>query len=214
MVSPEKCDLMVLNDCWRDIYTNPVQWIRGLHGMNFKEMFRRFVFYLDENARPVHPLFKNVDNELDKIFGEMNLHAGKTVILAPYATTLADMPASFWENVAGGLLEQGFDVCTNCGSPDEKEVTGTKRLFFPLNIAPQLIERAGYFVGIRSGFCDVISGAKAKKIILYDKANYFFNCSAYDYFSLRKMGLSDDAIEIEYDNTRISELEEEVLGIF
>lgn len=210
MVSPEKCDIMVLNDCWRDIYTNPIQWIRGLHGMDFAEMFRRFVFYLDENAKLEHPTFKNVDSELDKIFSELDLHAGRTVILAPYATTLADMPTSFWENIAKWLLDRGFDVCTNCGSPDEREVNGTKRLFFPLNIAPQLIERAGYFIGIRSGFCDVISGAKAKKIILYDKANFFFNCSAYDYFSLRKMGLSNDAIEIEYDNTLISELEEEV----
>ena len=213
MIFPERCDIKILNDSWGDIYTNPIQWIRGLHGMDFKEMFRRFVFELDKDCMPEHPDFKDVHDEVDRIFADLDLHEGKTAIIAPYATTLADMPVSFWINLSERLTERGITVCTNCGGEDEKEIPGTKRITFPLNIAPQLVEKAGLFVGIRSGLCDVISGADARKIILYDKANYFFNCSAYEYFSLNKMGLCSDAIEIEYDNTDTEVLVDKIMEI-
>ena len=74
-----------------------------------------------------------------------------------------------------------------------------------LNIAPQFVEKAGIFIGVRSGFCDVISASKAKKIILYDAENRFYNSSAFEYFSLNHMGLCRDAIEIEYRYLKLDE---------
>ena len=149
---------------------------------------------------PEPPVFRDVGQELSRIFEKNGLVTGKTVILSPYANTLADLPEDFWSFIAKRLKEKGFVVCTNSGSEKEKAIAGTIKLFFPLNFAPQLIEKAGYFVGIRSGFCDVISAAKAKKIVLYDRSNRFFNSSAYEYFSLNHMGLCEDAVEIEFDN--------------
>ena len=35
-----------------------------------------------------------------------------------------------------------------------------------------IVERAGIFVGIRSGMCDVLNTAEAKKIALYPDYNY------------------------------------------
>ena len=35
-----------------------------------------------------------------------------------------------------------------------------------------VVERAGTFVGIRSGLCDIIRDAKAKKIAIYPDYNY------------------------------------------
>jgi hypothetical protein len=63
------------------------------------------------------------------------------------------------------------------------------------------------FIGVRSGLCDIISSAKCTKIILYEKEGLFYKSSQYDYFSLAKMGLCDDAIEIEYSD----ELKDECL---
>ena len=71
--------------------------------------------------------------------------------------------------------------------------------FFPLDMAPQWIEKAGYFIGVRSGFCDVVSGAKATKIVLYGSQDRFFNGSAFEYFSLKSMGLSEDVVEILFE---------------
>ena len=59
-----------------------------------------------------------------------NLQEKNTVILAPYSTTLADMPEVFWNELVDWLKAQGFIVCTNCGSPDEKAIQGTIPLFF------------------------------------------------------------------------------------
>ena len=85
--------------------------------------------------------------------------------------------------------------------------------FFPLDIAPQIIEEAGVFVGVRSGFCDVISGTKAKKVILYDKSNRFYMGSAFEYFSLRGMKLCDDAVEIEYEHNATGNIAEQIAEI-
>ncbi len=57
----------------------------------------------------------------------------------------------------------------------------------------------------------MISAARARKVILYDKENRFFNSSAYGYFSLVHMGLCDDAVEIEFESGRIYDYMEQIM---
>ena len=111
------------------------------------------------------------------------------------------------------MKDRGFVVCTNSCGDTEPAVTGTIPVFFSLDIAPQLIEKAGYFIGIRSGFCDIISGSAAKKVILYHARERFFNGSTFEYFSLKGMGLCNDAVEIVFENAD-KELYEKVMGAF
>ena len=111
------------------------------------------------------------------------------------------------------LQKKGYSVCTNSCGKKEPAIAGTDAVFFPLNIAPQVVEAAGTFVGVRSGFCDVISRAKARKVILYDKNNWFYNCSAYKYFSLNDMGLCNDAVELEYEED-FQRLCTEIINLF
>jgi hypothetical protein len=77
-------------------------------------------------------------------------------------------------------------------------VAGTAAVFFPLDQAIAFMDAAGYFVGVRSGLCDIISSSACKKIIFYEKDGLFYKSSQYEYFSLAKMGLCDDAVELEY----------------
>lgn len=198
LLCPQKINMVVLNDSWPHIHTNPIEWFRGYKGLNFTQMFRRYVFNLPDCIKPEHPLFENVEIELSLLFEKFQLVPDKTVVLSPYSNTLADLPDEFWKNLANGLKNKGFSVCTNSSGENEPAVSGTTAIFFPLNIAPQFISKAGYFIGVRSGFCDVISAAKAKKIILYDIEERFFNSSSFEYFSLKTMGLSEDAVEIVY----------------
>ncbi len=199
MAQPDICRMDILNDSWGEIYTNPIQWIRGYRGHNFTDMFRRYVFRLPESAKPQPPRLKDEREAVYGLFCKNHFPPGKTVILSPYASTLADMPMDFWEKLARLLQKKGYTVCTNSSGEKEPAVAGTKAVFFPLSIAPQMVECGGTFIGIRSGFCDVISSAKARKIILYDKNNWFYNCRAYEYFSLNGMGLCEDAVEIEFE---------------
>ena len=83
-------------------------------------------------------------------------------------------------------------------------------MFFSLDTAPQFVEKAGFFIGVRSGLCDIISNAKAGKVILYDAQNRFFNGSAFEYFSLEKMGLCKDLLEIQFSNYHVMDYIEEI----
>lgn len=196
----DNVNLKILNDAWAQIYENQTEWFRGYKGWYFTELFRRFVFGLPEDSKPRHPVLKDKEKEVEALFSQNGLQRGKTAVLSPYSNTLSDLPSDFWEKLCIQLKEKGYTVCTNSSGPAEPPVNGSAGIFFPLDIAPQFVNAAGMFIGVRSGFCDIISGCKAKKIILYDKGNRFYNCSAFEYFSLNKMGLCDDAIEIEYEH--------------
>ncbi len=210
----EKGKIKILNDCWAQVHTNQVEWFRGYKGLYFTDLFRRFVFDLQDDICPRHPTFKDVSEKVEIIFKEYGLIAKKTVILSPYSNTLSDLPIEFWENLVVQLVKKGYVVATNSGGKTEPAIKGTIGIFFALDIAPQIIEEAGHFVGIRSGFCDVISGTKAKKVILYDKGNRFYMGSAYEYFNLKGMQLCDDAIEIEYEHTNINDVVSEISNYF
>lgn len=198
MLCPDKVNLKLLNDSWGQVHTNSLEWFRGYRGLWFTELFRKFVFNLPDTSHPRHPMFRNAEEEIRRLFDQYQLQAGHTVVLSPYSNTLADLSEGFWEQLAEKLQETGFCVCTNCGGDAEPAIKGTEGVFFPLDIAPQVIEAAGYFIGIRSGFCDVISNAKARKIILYQSEERFYNGSTFEYFSLQMMGLSEDSVEIQF----------------
>lgn len=209
----EKTGIKILNDSWWELRANPLQRFRGFKGLYFTEIFRKFVFDFEDDVKPVQPKLKNADSELIPVFDKYHLKMGNTVVLSPYSNTLSDLPTAFWSGIVEDLKIHRFDVCTNCGA-EEIPIEGTDAIFVPLNIAPQFIEKAGFFIGVRSGFCDCISAADAKKIILYDKRNRFFNCSAFEYFNLKNMGLCDDAVELEYETDHTDILKEKILSNF
>lgn len=195
----EKLDsIVVLNDSWASVYTNPLQWIRGYKGLNFNEMFRNFVFDLSDNVEYEQPKYELNQKEVDKFFIENKLLHGRTVVLSPYSNTLFELPEEIWEGIALLFQKEGFTVCTNSCGPKEPPITGTVPVFFSLTQAKPILDIAGYFIGVRSGLCDIISGSSCKKVIFYEKDGYFYQSSTYEYFSLRKMGLTDEVLEIEY----------------
>lgn len=208
---PAEIHLKLLNDGWAQVVSNPSEWFRGYKGMDFMRLFRKFVFDLPDTSMPQHPEFLNASKELDILFEKNELVEKKTVILSPYSNTLADLPDSFWRELVKALSAKGYKVCTNSSGKQEPAITGSIPVFFPLDIAPQFVEKAGFFIGVRSGFCDVISGADAQKVILYDAKNRFYNTSAYEYFNLRNMGLCWDAIEIQYRYDKLDSVISQIL---
>ena len=211
---PDKVNMKLLNDAWAQINDNTTEWFRGYKGWYFTELFRKYVFDLPDSSKPRHPELSDATGELSKYFDANDLVPGKTVVLSPYSNTLSDMPAKFWENLCEGLIKKGYKVCTNSSGMAEPVIKGSIGIFFPLNIAPQFINKAGSFIGVRSGFCDIVSGANAKKVILYDKGNRFYNCSAFEYFSLKSMGLCEDAVEIEFEAGCIEDTCANILNYF
>ena len=96
---------------------------------------------------------------------------GKAVILAPYAKSVIALPDGIWEEIANDYLEKGYQVFTNVFG-EEIPIAGTKGISAKITEMKSIVERAGTFIGIRSGLCDILKTAYCKKIALYPDYNY------------------------------------------
>ena len=168
----------------------------GVHGIDFMTMLKIGlevncgVLYKD--GPWVQPVFPYDEGEIDAIFEEHGLVAGRTVLLAPYAgkSEMWGIPMSFYAELADKLRAAGFSVCTNGGGKKEPPVPGTKPLLVPYRLVQPFCERAGIFIGLRSGLCDIVSSARCRKVVLYsDEVKTGGPCTWMDFFSLEKMGL-------------------------
>lgn len=181
----------------------------------FTHLFRDVAMGLGPDADPVCPHFSDTPKAAE-FFAKNGLKPGKTVILAPYSTSAQIIPMKVWEDLAKRLEELGYTVATNCVPKKERPVAGTIELGFEYQYAKAYLELAGYFVGARSGLCDVVSSTNCKKIVLspYWSPNLSWLGSAGK--SMRFYGLChnygrDDTVEIEYDFDSVSMISAEVV---
>ncbi|MCH5264461.1 MAG: hypothetical protein J1F02_01075 [Lachnospiraceae bacterium] len=178
---------------------------RGVRNINFLDLFWTTSFGDVRKLKKREPQF---DREKAAAFcEEQGLVKGKTVILSPYAVSMNLLPEKFWEEIARRLLAAGFAVYTNCGG-EEQEIPGTKRLFFEYSISVPVMDYCGYYIGLRSGFTDIISGSSCKKIVFYPKHLRKGNGSSLTCYSLVGLGLDDQAIEFEFDEHEIAQDED------
>lgn len=174
----------ILNNCERNLYNK----------VNFLDMFKYCTF--NRNYDQCIPRGKIDNFYVKKLFEDEKLKKGKTVILSPYAQTFFRLPNEFWGKLAKKLIENGYIVCTNSAGKSEPIIEGTKSIFFPLKEAYNVIEYAGYFVGLRSGFCDIVSETKSQKVILYQESLIFPN--AFEFFSFKDISNDKKITEIKY----------------
>lgn len=123
------------------------------------------VFGLPQETKPVAPKRWKEYPELKSI--EKN----RAVILSPYAKSVTALPVKIWEDIVSDYLGQGYQVFTNV-TGDERPLNGTVPISPAICEMKSAVERAGTFVGIRSGMCDVIRTADCRKIALYPDYNY------------------------------------------
>lgn len=106
--------------------------------------------------------------DVDKRCEELGIVKGKTVVLAPVAKSIPQISLLFWEVFACELKKRGFTVFTNV-SGKERPIFGTDPLDCTIAEITSILDYAGYFVGLRSGICDVISSSDCRKMILFPK---------------------------------------------
>lgn len=123
------------------------------------------VFGLPMDTRPVIP--KRWKEDTDFSFIKKN----GAVILSPYAKSVTALPAKIWEEIRSDYQRQGYQVFTNIAG-DEAPLQGTLPIHPEIGEMKAAVERAGTFIGIRSGLCDVIRTAECQKIALYPDYNY------------------------------------------
>lgn len=183
----------------------------------FTHLFRDVALGLGPDTDPVLPHFSNTP-EAAKFFAKNGLKPGKTVVLAPYSTSAQVVPLEIWEELAAQLKELGYTVATNCAAKKERPIAGTIGLEFEYQYAKAYLELAGYFVGVRSGLCDVISSIDCKKIVLtpYWSPDLLWKGSAGK--TMRFYGMyhnygRHDTVEIEYDFDSIPMISAEVVRL-
>ena len=196
-------DIVVLADGWN---SEIMRWLKGYKGLNLEQVFRHLIFNLDDSVPHRLLPVKDQTKEIAALFEQYGLQPGKTVVLSPYANTIYEYHEKLWEEIVRHCKERGFSVCTNCGAPGETAIAGTIPVFFPFSQAVAFMDAAGYFMGIRSGLCDLISTSTCKKFIIYEAGGVAYATSVFEYFSLNRMGLCEDAIEMEYNADAESEL--------
>ena len=193
---PDK-KVMVCNEIWA--YTNLGKNIIGYGKYNnFSLCYKKSVLAVKEdNMHPECPLLK-YDGDIHKIFHDNNLIEGKTVLLAPYTNYLKPLPNKIWIEIADRLKKRGFSVCTNCASESEKPIYGSLPINLGFDEICSFIETAGYFIGARSGLCDVISSSNADIHIIYQQHMESKFISSAEYYSLNKMELVGQSNVREY----------------
>lgn len=207
-LSQKECDLLTqclifcgLKECNAEIlhqrfpYTTGIGILGNYKGLCFNDHFKYTIFGMCENEVGKLPKRQGDQEYIDNYFEMNGLTKGKTVIIAPYANTSSSLSPALWIKIAREYSDKGYIVCTNSSGEEEPAIEGTKAIFFPLSAAIPIVEAAGIFIGLRSGLCDVISSARAKKVILYPDRIY--QGGRYiDFYNLKKMELCIDAEEI------------------
>lgn len=179
-------------------HTSVMDPVEGINKIDWETCFKEIGLGLDSTCRPQMPAW---DTSFDcaAYFLQHGLVRGKTVLLAPEATTFREnLTPGQWELIAERLTLVGYTVCTNLGEPNQTPVLGTVGVFLPYSVLVPFLDYAGAFIAVRSGFCDIAAFSSCKKIILYQPVPCGAG-SVYDLFSLVRMGLCADAEELEID---------------
>ncbi len=164
-------------------------YLSGHRGIDFNTLFQKMIFHADTKRQ--YGCLKQESS--DELFINNNLKMGKTVVLSPYANTPEEVVTDkIWVEIAERLKEEGYDVCTNVAGKEEP-ISGTKGIFIPYDRLLDFINKAGFFIGVRSGLCDIISSSTANKVILFPDVRFMYN-TYFAYFSLVKMYGENEAI--------------------
>ncbi len=173
--------------------------IRMLERYDFMDTYSYFSFNLSERTVCQLPNLVEADEQNILIWQQKGIIKGQTVLLSPDANSITCLPIWFWNGIIRELRERGYTVFVNC---NYQTYFRAPNLFSPWNMSVQMLECCGSFLGARSGFCDIISSAKCKKVIIYPaiqkNVNYSFHRSEAEFSSLEKMGLSsaDNLVEL------------------
>jgi hypothetical protein len=135
----------------------------------FTDLYRDLVYRLPPQVRPQAPR-RDLPAQADPSWAS-EIPRGRGVLMAPYAKSVVPVPWSFWEDTAERHASQG-DVVATVVHGDEDPVPGTLALEIPIPEMLDAVEHAGTFIGLRSGLCDVVHTARARKLHVFPNAYY------------------------------------------
>ncbi|WP_026496481.1 hypothetical protein [Butyrivibrio sp. WCD3002] len=121
---------------------------------------------------PVDTVPEKPRRELMRVYPELEkIPSNNAVIFSPYAKSVTAIDFRVWSDAVSYYTKQGYKCFTNVVG-EEMPLDGTEAISPSISELFSVVERAGTFIGIRSGLCDILREAKAKKIAIYPDYNY------------------------------------------
>ncbi len=109
----------------------------------------------------------SAQDKFDRLF----LTKGETVLISPEAISAKSLPISFWQKICEKLRIKGYDVILNI--MDKKNaIEGVKTDYLNFSEAFLFAQMCGHVIALRSGFCEVISGANVNFKIIYNDLSH------------------------------------------
>jgi hypothetical protein len=140
--------------------------------VGFADIYRDLVYKLSSAARPHAPKREALSqtSQADPAWAR-EIPRGRAVLMAPYAKSVVPVPWSFWEHTAERYASHG-DVVATLVHGDQGPVAGTVPVEIPIPEMLDAVEHAGAFISLRSGLCDVVHTARARKVHVFPDAHY------------------------------------------
>lgn len=161
MILP-KDELLMLNDFALsgagnfNLYADTYKLIKGWGTPNICEIYKipeDYVFSNPELYRFPKILSDiSVDSAM-RIFKENDIDPEQTVIIFPYAQTSTDLSSNLFSDVVEFYKKQDFVVFTNVGL-NEQELSGTRPLNVPADVALAMGSLGSIMIGVQSGMMD------------------------------------------------------------
>lgn len=175
--------------------------VRLTKKFNFIESYYWFLFDLeDDNCIPANPVFNKINDKIEQSLIKYGVIKDKTVIFSPYAYCVRNLNPLFWNLLGKELENRGYKVFVMLDPKTEKNEFGFPSIFFKYADTKAILEYAGNFIGLRSGFCDIMSSSNCNKVVLYPKSpqnlNLLVHRSDIEFSSLLKMELTNNINEI------------------
>lgn len=163
-------------------------------------IYRCGIFGLTKDTQPEVPM------NWEKYHNIAHIHQGEAVIISPYAKSVPTMDEEFWSQIIVEIKSMGKQLFTNVAG-NEKPLPGTEPIRVQLNEKKSLLEKAGTFIGVRSGLCDIIKSVNCKKIALYPDYYYMgTRWKAIDMYSIDSFTNIEVTGDVDIKDTIINEL--------
>lgn len=133
--------------------------------ISLEQLYCCGVFGLPVSTKPYCPVRLREYGEL------LRIRPGKSVILSPYAKSVTSLRQEIWDQIVDYYKTKEYVCYTNVAG-EESPLPGTQPISPAISEIQSAAERAGTFIGIRSGLCDVLREASCRKIALYPDYNY------------------------------------------
>lgn len=195
LLGSKKLNVTILFPWTYSLYFNRCR-IRMTERFHFMDTYQYYVFHLHEKAQLRIPVFQPLTTDKTTELIRKGFVRGKTVYMAPDANSVTRLDSEIWNQMIEGLIQKGYAVIVNA---EQAEGYHAPNYFCTYAESVPILEYAGFFIGLRSGFCDIISSARCRKIIIYPAkravVNYSEHRTEIEFCGLKRMHLVEEADE-------------------